>query len=293
MDLDNKLGLFLGLAIGDALGAPLEFQKAREPGEYLTKFTTGGPHNVSVGEWTDDTSMALALATSLIEKKQFDADDIMTKFCEWFQNGKFCTRSKCFDIGNTVYDALSSYADSVKYNQFRQPYRGRVAEDTSGNGALMRMAPVIVVARDRDEAIKLAIQQTLLTHGSELCIQYSVMFAEELYTGNALPKYSHYKLPDSVKRKDVMSGGFVKETYEAAWWAFTNSNSFEECIIKAVNRGHDADTTGAVAGMIAGRHFGFSGIPNYFKKELMMFDYLHETASKLSNTILKTFNSHN
>ena len=69
MDTDKKLGLFLGLAIGDALGAPLEFQKAREPDNYLTRYTTGGPHNVSVGEWTDDTSMALALATSLIEKK--------------------------------------------------------------------------------------------------------------------------------------------------------------------------------------------------------------------------------
>ena len=70
MELDNKLGLFLGLAIGDALGAPLEFQKANEPEDYLTvEYTTGGPHNVSIGEWTDDTSMALAMATSLIEKR--------------------------------------------------------------------------------------------------------------------------------------------------------------------------------------------------------------------------------
>ena len=67
MELDNKLGLFLGLAIGDALGAPLEFQKANEPDNYLLEYTTGGPHNVSIGEWTDDTSMALAMATSLIE----------------------------------------------------------------------------------------------------------------------------------------------------------------------------------------------------------------------------------
>ena len=157
MDLDNKLGLFLGLAIGDALGAPLEFQKAREPDNYLTKYITGGPHNVSIGEWTDDTSMALALATSLIEKNEFKADDIMNKFCEWFQKGKFCTRDKCFDIGNTVYDALSSYSSSIKQNLLSQPYRGRTAENSSGNGALMRMAPVIIVSRDRDEAIRLAL----------------------------------------------------------------------------------------------------------------------------------------
>ena len=282
MELDNKLGLFLGLAIGDALGAPLEFQKANEPDAYLTEFTTGGPHNVSIGEWTDDTSMALAMATSLIEKNSFDADDIMKKFCEWFQQGKFCTRDKCFDIGNTVYNALSSYSDSIKQNQFPQPYRGMTSVDTSGNGALMRMAPVIIVAKDLDEARRLAVQQTLLTHGSELCVKYSTMFAEELYTGKAIEKYSEYKLPNSIKRADVMSGGFVKETYEAAWWAFSTTDNFKDCIIKAVNRGHDADTTGAVAGMIAGRHYGLSQIPKEFTSYLMMYKDLYNTAIELS-----------
>ena len=288
MDLDKKLGLFLGLAIGDALGAPLEFQKAREPEDYLTKYTTGGPHNVSLGEWTDDTSMALALAMSLIEKNDFNADDIMNKFCQWFQQGKFCTRDECFDIGNTVYDALNSYASSINQNLPSQPYRGRTAANTSGNGALMRMAPVIVVSRDRDEAIRLAVQQTLLTHGSELCIKYSIMFADELYQGEAIKKYSLFKLTDDVKREMVMAGGFVKETYESAWWAFNTSNSFEDCIIRAVNRGQDADTTGAVAGMLAGRHYGLSGIPDYFKENLMQFDMLYKTALQLSDTNLKS-----
>ena len=289
MDIDKKLGLFLGSAVGDALGAPLEFQKARDPEDYLTRYSTGGPHNVSLGEWTDDTSMTLALASSLIEKKEFDADDIMKKFYQWFKEGKFCTRSKCFDIGNTVYDALSSYSESIKTNKLHQPYRGRVAENTSGNGALMRMAPVVVVSKDRDEAIRLALQQTLLTHGSQLCVQYSVMFAEELFLGKAIPKYSTYKLPDNIRREDVMSGGFVKETYEAAWWAFSTTNNFEDCVIKAVNRGHDADTTGAVAGMIAGRFYGLSGIPDYFKNDLMMYDEIYEYALKLSDTNVKTF----
>ena len=88
MDLDKKLGLFLGLAIDDALGAPLEFQKSREPNQYLTKYIKVG-HNVSIGEWTDDTSMALALATSLIEKKCFDADDSMTNFANGFMMENF------------------------------------------------------------------------------------------------------------------------------------------------------------------------------------------------------------
>ena len=77
MDIDKSIGMFLGLAIGDALGAPLEFKEASPPDKFLKKFTTGGSHNVSIGEWTDDTSMALAMGTSLIENQSFDADDIM------------------------------------------------------------------------------------------------------------------------------------------------------------------------------------------------------------------------
>ena len=153
----------------------------------------------------------------------------------------------------------------------------------------MRMAPVIIVANEISDATRLAIQQTLLTHGSELCIKYSIMLAEELYTGNAISKYAQYKLPSDIDRKKVRSGGFVKETYEAAWWAFSTSENFEDCIIKAVNRGDDADTTGAVAGMIAGRCYGLSGIPDYFKENLMMYDELYDTALKLSNIDFKSF----
>ena len=107
------------------------------------------------------------------------------------------------------------------------------------------------------------------------------MLAEELYHGYPITRYKEYKLPLDINENEVMSGGFVKETYEAAWWAFSTTNSFEDCIIKAVNRGHDADTTGAVAGMIAGRHYGNSKIPSYFKDNLMWYDELFQTAIDL------------
>ena len=283
MNLDKSIGMFMGLAIGDALGAPLEFQEAREPDNFLTKYTTGGAHNVSLGEWTDDTSMALAMAKSLIEKQTFDADDIMQKFCNWYLNGEYSTRGNCFDIGGTTAVALRSYSSVFENSDYLQPYRGRIANDSSGNGALMRMAPVIMVAKNPFHAMQLATQQTLLTHGSNLCVEYSLMLAEELYHGSPITRYDNYKLPHDIKTNEVMSGGFVKETYQAAWWAFTTTNSFEECIIKAVNRGHDSDTTGAVAGMIAGRHYGHSKIPDYFKENLMWHDELYQTAIELSN----------
>ncbi len=283
MNIDKATGMLVGLAIGDALGAPLEFQEAREPKNYLTEYTTGGEHNVSLGEWTDDTSMALAMAKSLLEKKCFDANDIMNKFLAWYKGGEHSPRGECFDIGGTTAIALNSYLDEVVKDEYLlQPYRSRTAKDTSGNGALMRLAPVIIVAKDRYHAIQLAVQQTLLTHGSNTCVDYSVMLAEELYHGYDIIRYQKHKLPLDTPRQKVMSGGYVKETYQCAWWAFQTTNSFEDCIIKAVNRGYDADTVGAVAGMIAGRYYGHSLIPSHFKEKLLWHDELYQTAFDLA-----------
>jgi len=284
MNTDKGIGMFVGLAIGDALGAVLEFQEPREPENYVRCYLEGGAHKVSIGEWTDDTSMALAMAKSLLEKKSFDANDIMSKFCKWYKGGEFSPRGKCFDIGGTTAIALSSYLHEIVKDEYvLQPYRGRTAHDSSGNGALMRLAPVIMVAQDPYHAMQLATQQTLLTHGSNICVDYSVMLAEELYYGYPISRYSSYKLPLDIDRNDVMSGGYVKETYECAWWAFQTTNNFVDCITKAVNRGHDADTSGAVAGMIAGRYYGIANIPSYFKDNLMWYDKLYQTAIDLCN----------
>tara|TARA_R110000868_G_scaffold343901_1_gene604849 strand:+ start:64 stop:942 length:879 start_codon:yes stop_codon:yes gene_type:complete len=284
MNIDKGVGMLVGLAIGDALGAPLEFEEPRHPDDYLISYTKGGAHNVSIGEWTDDTSMALAMAKSLLEKKSFDANDIMSKFCKWYKDGEFSPRGKCFDIGGTTAIALSSYLKEIVKDEYLwQPYKGRTANDTSGNGALMRLAPVIMVAQDPYHAMQLATQQTLLTHGSNTCVNYSVMLAEELYYGNPITRYKNSKLPLDIDREDVMSGGYVKETYQCAWWAFQTTDNFEDCVIKAVNRGHDADTSGAVAGMIAGRYYGHSRIPSHFKDNLMWHDELFQTALDLCN----------
>ena len=284
IDKDQKIGMFIGLAIGDALGAPLEFQPPRKTDNLLTKFETGGHHNVSLGEWTDDTSMAYAMATSLIEKKEFDADDIMHKFCQWFKDGKFSTRNKCFDIGNTISSSLNFYLKGIREGK-SNPYCGITDHNTAGNGALMRLAPVVIFANNSQEAIQFAIQQTLLTHGHQMCVQYSSMLAEELYSGRANEKFLRYKIPVDTPEDNVNSSGFVKHTYEAAWWAFQSTENFEDCIIKAVNRGDDADTVGAVAGMIAGRHYGHNKIPSYFKDNLMMYSNLLEVAEKICKNI--------
>lgn len=273
--VDKAMGMLVGLAVGDALGAPLEFQDAREPDNYITKYHSGGVWNVKKGEWTDDTAMAYAMGSAIRERKGFNGQAIMDNFLKWYLDGEFIPRGRCFDIGTTTINALKTYAKTGTV------YAGSTDETSSGNGALMRIAPIVLCATSREHVIQLATQQTILTHGSETCIKYSRVFAEELYAGSPLQKYSSLRHSNDIDRKNVLSGGYVVETYQCAMWALQSSNNFEECVIKAVNRGHDSDTSGAVAGMIAGAHYGIYGIPDRFKDELMWCDELKQMAIDL------------
>lgn len=279
MTHDTAVGMLVGLAVGDALGAPLEFQDALEPENYVTDFIEGGIHNVTLGEYTDDTAMALALADAFINSDgDFNAQDVMSNFVSWWKHGAFQTRGECFDIGNTTRSALQGYSeDSI------HPYRGVVGEYTAGNGALMRLAPAVIVSARPERAVELAVAQTVLTHGHHECIRYSGILAQELWRGVPLVMYADEKHPTTISREKVMSGGYVKDTYKAAWWAYQTTDNFEDCIVKAVNRGHDSDTTGAVAGMIAGRNYGYSKIPSKYKNKLQDRDRIVSVAVELFN----------
>jgi ADP-ribosyl-[dinitrogen reductase] hydrolase len=278
MNLDQARGMLVGLAVGDALGAPLEFTGAREPDNYLTEMVGGGAHSTSVGEWTDDTSMALAIAESYQSKSEFQADRIQRSFNAWLHDGAFSWRGKCFDIGHTTRLALGT----AKKLLYKNPYAGNMDKYGKGNGALMRMAPVIIANHsNRDRCITEAIQQTLLTHGSNTCVDYSVAFASDLFACGESNKYQSLQLPKDIERRDVMSGGYVKETYECAWWAVDHSTNFEDAIVLAVNRGHDADTVGAVTGQLAGVKYGYNSIPKRWLDVLKMHDNILETADNL------------
>lgn len=280
MDLDKALGSFVGLAVGDALGAPLEFTEAREPEDYLINYTTGGAHNVSLGEWTDDTSMAMALARSIIiNDGEFHAHEVMGEFLCWYRDGSYSPRGECFDIGLTTSDALERWKKDDK--DFPSPYKGTSVYGSEGNGGLMRLAPVVIASATPQRAMELAVAQTLLTHGSSVCMEYSRIFAEELWHGDALKRYDKYKLPLDIERSEVMSGGYVANTYECAMWAFQTTDNFEDCVVTAVNRGHDSDTCGAVAGMIAGSHYGYSKIPTKYTHYLQWHDEIVNTVFDL------------
>jgi len=136
--LNSRLqGCLLGLAVGDAVGTTLEF---KPPGSFeaIDDMVGGGPFRLAPGQWTDDTSMALCLAESLLHCDGFDAADQMRRYCDWWRNGYLSSTGRCFDIGNTVANALHRFEASG------DPFSGDTSPFSAGNGSLMRLAPVAI-----------------------------------------------------------------------------------------------------------------------------------------------------
>jgi len=256
MSSDQVRGTFLGLTIGDALGAYLEFSEKREPENYLREYKVGGPHRLEAGYWNDDTSMALAIADSLqLSRGKFDPHITMRNFYDLYGKGAFSSTGDCFDIGMTCQEALRLYEKDPS-----NPYVGSTAEYSSGYGTIMRIAPVVITAITEGDAVNCALLQTRLTHGSNECHLFSEIYARELWHSMAVPEYEEFRIARETPREEVQNSGYVRHTYEAAWWCVQNTESFEAAVIEAVNLGGDSDTIGAVTGPIAGRIFGVSSI---------------------------------
>jgi len=147
----------------------------------------------------------------------------------------------------------------------------------------MRLAPAVVANHiDIDQAIEESVDQSRITHASEECILYADLMAQVLFTGDPfIPAVNDFVLPDATPWDDLLSGGYVKETFTCAMWAARNTNSFEECLVQTVNRRYDADTTGAVAGQIAGAMYGLSGIPKRWLDALIGLDSIQASAKQL------------
>ena len=147
---DRRRGALIGLAVGDALGAAVEF---RPPGSFVpvTGYRNGGPHRLDAGEWTDDTSMALALADS-ISAVGWDLNDQANRYVEWWQTGKYSVNGRCFDIGITTRNALSHF--TARKNALAS---GDRSDRASGNGSIMRLAPVPIRFAPGDVKLPLTV----------------------------------------------------------------------------------------------------------------------------------------
>lgn len=300
---DKQRGCLVGLAVGDALGAAVEF---RQPGTFplVTCYRDGGPHDLKPGQWTDDTSMALALADSL--GRGWSLDDQIREYVRWYEDGKYSVTGVCFDIGCTTRTALESYmeGDSVRFC-------GPSSPEFSGNGSIMRLAPIpmkfMSLYRDGKflELARLGGESSIPTHGSNQCIgacEYLTVVLAALMSGETResvldPEWSTLKSIEddldplilkiakgSFRQKqppEIKGSGWVVASLEAALWAFHNAKNFEEAVLKAVNLGDDADTTGAVCGQLAGAFWGESGISESFRSGLDRLDMIEQAISSI------------
>lgn len=303
--LDRQRGCVLGLAVGDALGACVEFEM---PGTFepVTGFRDGGPHCLIAGEWTDDTSMAIALADSIAEVG-WDLNDQAERYVAWWRTGKYSSNGRVFDIGITTVAALCRFVETGDARE-----SGGRDERSSGNGSLMRLAPVPAAYHrcfpDHLEMLdERAAESSLPTHASPQCISSCRYFAlllaglikgvarEEVLSPTWQPLQRlrgieplhpevdeiaagsfRHRQPPAIK-----GSGYVVKSLEASLWAFHDAANFREAVLKAVNLGDDADTTGAVCGQLAGAYWGDIAIPQEWLADLAEREMIEEVLGRL------------
>ena len=289
---DRALGAFLGLAVGDAVGTTLEFC-ARDAQPRLEDIEGGGPFGLPPGYWTDDTSMALALADSLTASEELDSRDLMDRFVRWWRDGDYSCRGNCFDIGNTTRAALD------RYLQTGDPLAGSTDPGSAGNGSLMRLAPVALrFWNDRPRLLATAAEQSRTTHGAEEAVDACRAFAELLADAIAGTPRAEVLAPREFEgaeaidrimagswrghpRSEIRSSGYVVHTLEAALWSVARTGNFRNAVLLAANLADDADTVAAVAGQLAGALYGLRGIPEGWLAKLAQRDRLQEAGQRI------------
>lgn len=293
----------LGLAVGDALGVPVEFlPRGKLSWSPVVGMRAYGTHNQPAGTWSDDTSMTLCTLKSLT--KGVDYDDIMNRFCRWVDDGYMTAYGKLFDIGRTTLYALRLYSSGTPALQCG----GNDIRD-NGNGSLMRILPAIFYLRrgygptcmDNPEAFELIHNLSRLTHGhaiSQIACGLYCCIANDLMNGATLqdaidsaalvlknwyglreefvPWISEFDFLNAetlaaLPEEAIKSSGYVVDTLQAALWCLITTRSYPDCMLKAVNLGSDTDTVAAVAGGLAGILYGAESIPE---------DWLHVLAKK-------------
>jgi ADP-ribosyl-[dinitrogen reductase] hydrolase len=294
-------GSLLGLAVGDALGTTLEF---RPPGSFkpIQEMHGGGPFNLEPGQWTDDTSMALCLADSLVSCQGFNSFDQIQRYLRWYRDGLWSSNGRCFDIGNTVRDALERFEHTA------DPFSGSNDPRSAGNGSIMRLAPVAMFfARYPGDAVEYCAQSSRTTHAARLAVDACRYLgallvgalngigkdrllggcynpAPGIWQANPLAPEIEAVANGSFRLRQppqIRGSGYVVESLEAALWAFHHSSDFRQGCLMAANLGDDADTTAAVFGQLAGAYYGEQGIPSEWLRVLALREKIQALADLL------------
>ena len=306
-------GAILGLAVGDALGVPVEFQPRqklkREP---VMNMRSGGSWEQAAGTWSDDTSMTIAAMESIARRGKIDYQDIMENFLRWYEHDEFTATGKLFDIGNTTRAAIVRFSRRI----LPPTHCGSTDERSNGNGSLMRILPATLYlfgtrGKIAAEELEIIHEFSALTHGHIIskmaCGIYSLIAAQILLGKNISDAFrlgmddakkfygtdeafSHFaRLCDenfaALPEDEISSSGYVLHTLEAALWCLLNTIGYRTAVLRAVNLGDDADTTGAVAGGLAGILYGVEGIPADWLGTLKKRDYLEKIADDFSKLL--------
>jgi ADP-ribosyl-[dinitrogen reductase] hydrolase len=272
-DTERFRGALLGLACGDAVGTAVEFMP-RGSFSPVIDMLGGGPFSLAAGKWTDDTSMALCLAESLVQTGRCDPADQMARYANWYEWGYWSSTGICFDIGITTRGALH------RFLMTGNALAGSADPDAAGNGSLMRLAP-IAMCFGYDESLvqHMAELSSRTTHAAPECLDACRVFAVALSRAlRGLPKERVLDLGglnvDSPKIRalatadyaaksvdQIRGSGYVVDSLEAAFWCHARHDNFRDAVLEAANLGDDADTTAAIVGQLAGATYGTAGIP--------------------------------
>jgi len=265
--LDRSMGAFLGLAVGDALGAPYE---GLGRGSYppVSDYSAEGVHGLGAGGWTDDTAMAICLAESLLARGGVDERDLLERSLRWYRTGENSCTGAAAGISRKTRAALEGFERSGRVDAAAEL-------ENAGNGAIMRLAPVAIFFRRNEiEARRAAARQARVTHTAQTALTAAECFADllvvALQTGDpeavsraaaGSKRLADICDPRGKQREQISSAPRAADTLEAALWCLEGAAGFEQAVIEAVNLGGDTDTIGAVTGQLAGAIFGASSIP--------------------------------
>lgn len=311
-NLTEIKSVLFGVAVGDALGVPVEFNSRqiikKNP---VTDMIGYGTYDLPSGTWSDDSSLTFCLAEALTQ--DFDIYIIGQNFVKWLKEGYWTPYGDVFDIGIGTKVAILKIANGEK-----PELSGGFDENDNGNGSLMRILPLLFYLNDKpiQERYEIIKKVSSITHGhirSVIACFYYLEFALQLYLGNdkfetyenlkthitsyltnisinpkeielfsRLLKNDIYKL--SVD--EIHSSGYVLHTLEASIWCLLTTDNYKDAVLKAVNLGSDTDTTGAVTGGLAGLLYGFDNIPENWLQKIVKYDDIENLAERLNNKIL-------
>ena len=303
----------IGLAIGDALGVPIEFLN-RNFLELMpvTEMLSVGTHHQPAGTWSDDTSMTICLIQSLIDQKCFHYHDIMENFVKWYLQDEFTATKLTFDIGGTCKRAIENYLAGG------HPVKcGMNHYANNGNGSLMRILPVAFVCHRNqitgEKRFELVKNISSLTHAHPISVlgcliytnfvchllggdnpkeayrktqldDYSMFEKEEITLYSRILKNQIYRYPKGF----ISSRAYVVDTLEAALWSFLTTDNFQDAVLTAVNLGDDTDTVGALTGSLAGIQYGLKSIPEKWVTTLKRGRYLVKLCDQFAETEIDT-----